>query len=98
MRPMWAFGGRAANSLTLTYRNTCFAADGIPILRSARAVLGSSSIAHEAIGPTVKDQAALGLGRKGGKKGGRARAKSLSAKKRTAIARKAARARWKRPT
>jgi hypothetical protein len=57
-----------------------------------------SRIAHEAIEPTAKDPAAVALGRQGGKKGGRARAKSLSAKKRTAIARKAARARWKRST
>lgn len=33
-------------------------------------------------------------GRKGGLKGGPARAKKLSAKQRTAIARKAAKARW----
>jgi hypothetical protein len=38
-----------------------------------------------------KDPAAIALG----KKGGEARAKSLSAKKKTAIARKAAKARWK---
>ncbi len=34
------------------------------------------------------------IGRKGGLKGGKARAKSLSAKKRVQIARKAARTRW----
>ena len=34
------------------------------------------------------------IGRKGGLKGGKARAKKLSAKKRTAIAKKAAKARW----
>jgi hypothetical protein len=33
--------------------------------------------------------------RKGGLKGGKARAKKLSARKRTAIAKKAARARWR---
>jgi hypothetical protein len=58
----------------------------------------ASRIAHEAIDPTEKDPAAVALGRKGGQKGGRARAKSLSAKKRTAIARKAARSRWKHRT
>jgi hypothetical protein len=41
----------------------------------------------------VKAAAAL-LGRKGGLKGGKARAKSLSAKKRSEIAKKAAAARW----
>jgi len=34
------------------------------------------------------------LGRRGGKKGGRARAKKLTAEERSEIARKAARARW----
>ena len=42
-----------------------------------------------------KDPAAVSLGRRGGLKGGKARAKSLSAKRRTEIAKVAARARWK---
>lgn len=42
----------------------------------------------------VKDPAAVALGRKGGLKGGPARAAKLSAKKRSEIARKAAAARW----
>lgn len=41
-----------------------------------------------------KNPAAVALGKLGGKKGGPARAKSLSPKKRTEIARKAALARW----
>lgn len=41
-----------------------------------------------------KDPAAVALGRKGGKKGGRARADKLSPEERTRIARKAAAARW----
>jgi hypothetical protein len=41
-----------------------------------------------------KDPAAVALGRKGGLKGGKARADSLSAAKRKAIAKKAAKARW----
>jgi hypothetical protein len=41
-----------------------------------------------------KDPAAVALGRKGGLKGGAARAKLLTKKKRHAIAKKAARARW----
>jgi hypothetical protein len=36
------------------------------------------------------------IGRKGGHKGGKARAKNLSAKKRSAIAAKASKARWKK--
>ena len=43
-----------------------------------------------------KNPAAVLLGRMGGLKGGAARAKSLSAKKRSAIARKAAKARWQK--
>lgn len=42
-----------------------------------------------------KNPAAVALGRLGGLKGGAARARSLSAKKRSEIAKKAARARWK---
>jgi len=41
-----------------------------------------------------KNPAAVALGRLGGLKGGKARAIKLSAKKRSEIARKAARARW----
>ncbi|MBI4468863.1 MAG: hypothetical protein HY650_06015 [Acidobacteria bacterium] len=44
--------------------------------------------------PEGKNAAAVALGRLGGQKGGPARAKSLSAKKRSAIAKKAAKARW----
>jgi len=41
-----------------------------------------------------KNPAAVALGRKGGLKGGKARAESMSAKQRTEIAKKAAKARW----
>lgn len=41
-----------------------------------------------------KDPAAVALGRKGGLKGGKARAKKLSKTERQAIAKKAAKARW----
>ena len=41
-----------------------------------------------------KDPAAVALGRKGGLKGGKARAAKLSPEKRSEIARKAAAARW----
>lgn len=46
--------------------------------------------------PPVKNAAAVALGKLGGMKGGAARAAKLSPKKRTAIAKKAAAARWKR--
>lgn len=42
-----------------------------------------------------KNPAAVALGRLGGLKGGKARAEKLSAKKRSEIARKAAKARWR---
>ncbi len=42
-----------------------------------------------------KDPAAVALGRRGGLKGGRARAESLSKEKRSAIARQAAKKRWR---
>ena len=47
-----------------------------------------------------KDPAAVALGRKGGLKGGKARAESMTAEQRSEAARKAAQARWrnKRPT
>ena len=43
---------------------------------------------------TIKNPAAVALGRLGGLKGGTARAASLGPKKRSAIAAKAAKARW----
>jgi hypothetical protein len=44
--------------------------------------------------PIAPESARAKVGRKGGLKGGKARAKALSGKKRSAIAKKAARARW----
>ncbi len=43
-----------------------------------------------------KDPAAVALGRKGGLKGGKARWKGVSKAKRSEIARKAAKARWRK--
>jgi hypothetical protein len=43
-----------------------------------------------------KDPAAVALGRKGGLKGGSARAASMTSEQRAAIAKKAAAARWKK--
>lgn len=50
----------------------------------------------ETIVENTKNPHAVELGRLGGLKGGRARADSLSAKKRSEIATKAAKARWKK--
>lgn len=44
----------------------------------------------------AKNEAAVALGRLGGLKGGVARAKKLTAKQRSDIAKKAARSRWKK--
>jgi hypothetical protein len=44
-----------------------------------------------------KDPAAVALGRKGGLKGGKARAAKLTPEQRSEIARRAARARWRPP-
>ena len=46
--------------------------------------------------PETKDPAAVALGRKGGLKGGPARAEKLTPARRSEIARKAAAARWER--
>ena len=45
----------------------------------------------------AKDSAAVALGRKGGLKGGKARAEKLTPEQRSEIARLAAAARWKKP-
>ncbi len=45
---------------------------------------------------TAKDQAAVALGRKGGLKGGKARAAKIAPEKRAEIAKKAAQARWRK--
>ena len=59
----------------------------------------ASEIVQEAVDPRRdpdegKNPAAVELGRLGGLKGGKARANKLSKKRRSEIARKAARARW----
>ena len=46
--------------------------------------------------PPVKNEAAVALGRLGGKKGGAARAKALTHEQMTEIAKKAAAARWRK--
>ena len=49
--------------------------------------------------PSVKDPAAVALGRKGGLKGGKARADSMTPERRAEVAKKAADARWgKKPS
>ncbi len=50
----------------------------------------------EAVEKPTKNPAAVALGKLGGLKGGKARAAKLTAKKRSEIAKKAAKARWKK--
>jgi hypothetical protein len=50
----------------------------------------------EAVAETGKDPKKVASGLRGGAKGGHARAKKLSAKKRSAIAKKAVNTRWKK--
>lgn len=54
----------------------------------------ATGAAEDAPVDTGKDPAAVALGRKGGLKGGKARAASLSAEERSNAARHAAQARW----
>jgi hypothetical protein len=56
-----------------------------------------AKITGEAEPAAEKNPAAVALGRLGGLKGGKARANSLTAKKRSEIAKKAAQARWGKP-
>ena len=56
--------------------------------------IANSIIEH--ITNPVKNPAAVALGKLGGLKGGLARAKSLSARRRKEIAQKAAKTRWKK--
>lgn len=66
--------------------------------RLARAVVNEATDGPQPDGPE-KDPAAVELGRRGGLKGGKARAKKLTSRERSEIARQAARARWtKKPS
>jgi ribosomal protein S27E len=62
----------------------------------AATVIEPEGGAGEATGETAKNPHAAALGRLGGKRGGRARAKKLSPARRKQIARKAALARWRK--
>ena len=61
----------------------------------AKQLVGEATGEIKPVNPDAgKDPAAVALGRKGGLKGGKARAAKLSPKERQEAARKAARARW----
>jgi hypothetical protein len=61
----------------------------------AKYILDVTSGEAEKIEPPVKNPHAQALSKLGASKGGKARAESLSAKKRKTIAKKAAEARWR---
>jgi hypothetical protein len=62
---------------------------------AARIVAEATGAAPKTPDPEVgKDPAAVRLGRKGGQEGGKARASKLTAAERSAVAKKAAQARW----
>lgn len=56
--------------------------------------LATGESEEEVLAERPKNEAAVALGRLGGLKGGKARAKKLSAKKRKEIAKRAAKIRW----
>jgi hypothetical protein len=60
----------------------------------ARGILDSIIAKHDPEAIEGKDAQKVASGLKGGSKGGHARAKTLTAKKRSQIAKKAAKARW----
>ncbi|QEL16461.1 hypothetical protein [Limnoglobus roseus] len=62
--------------------------------RIVQAITGEPPPAETPLANDDKDPAAVALGRKGGLKGGKARAESMTAAQRTAAAKKAAAARW----
>lgn len=62
----------------------------------ARYILQVTTGETEKIEPPKKNAAAQALSKLGASKGGKARAKNLSAKKRKAIAKKAAETRWRK--
>ncbi len=60
----------------------------------ARSILDTIIAKHDPESIEGKDAKKVASGLKGGSKGGHARAKTLTAKKRSQIAKKAAKARW----
>lgn len=62
----------------------------------AAAIVGLATGEIEEAQSQGKDPAAVSLGRRGGLKGGKARAESLSSKQRSEIAKKAALKRWEK--
>ena len=68
------------------------------INKLAASIVGDATVEERVRSPDApeKDPAAVELGRRGGLKGGRARAAKLTPEQRSEIARKAAKARWEK--
>jgi len=62
--------------------------------QAARSILSQVTGEEPRIQPAQKNEAAVELGRRGGLKGGKARADRLSAQQKSEIGRKAAQKRW----
>lgn len=60
----------------------------------AKQIVDEATGQTDALPPDTRDPLAVELGRRGGLKGGKARAAKLSPEQRSEIARKAAQARW----
>lgn len=58
--------------------------------------IATGEIEDASTSESIRDPAAVSLGRRGGLKGGKARAAKMSPEKRSAVARKAAKARWRK--
>jgi len=65
-------------------------------IQAAKSILDQVTGAQPRVEPVEKDPAAVALGRRGGLKGGAARAKALTAEERKASAKAAAEARWRK--
>jgi len=64
----------------------------------AKWIVDEATGQHDPEPPDTRDPLAVELGRRGGLKGGKARAEKLTPERRSEIAKKAASARWHPPT
>lgn len=68
----------------------------IDLNQLAKAIVDAATQGEPEAPPDTRDPAAVELGRKGGLKGGKARAEALTPEQRREIARRAAQSRWER--
>ena len=79
---------------SMSRRNTHKDHDFATIARSVVEQAIGEKLTGEPLQPSEKNPDAVARGKKGGQKGGKARAEALSAEQRTKIAKNAARKRW----